>query len=94
MAELMTTDLRPAMARVTAPILLIGALGSAPAPMHDTFRAAYRAQVAGAPRATVVFADRARHFVMLDDPAFFHAALDRFLTETPAAAPATAEAGR
>jgi pimeloyl-ACP methyl ester carboxylesterase len=95
MAELMTTDLRPALCRVTAPILLIGALGSAPAPMHDTFRAAYRAQMAQAPRATVVFADRARHFVMLDDPAFFHAALDGFLREaTAAAATATAAAGR
>jgi pimeloyl-ACP methyl ester carboxylesterase len=92
MAELMTTDLRPAMARVTAPILLIGALGAAPPPMHDTFRAAYRAQMAQAPRATVVFAERARHFVMLDDPEFFHAALDRFLRELPAAAAAAGEA--
>ena len=93
MAELMTTDLRPAMAHVTAPVLLIGALGSAPAPMRDTFRAAYRAQMAAAPRATVVFAEQARHFVMLDDPRFFHETLDRFLRENPAAT-ATATAGQ
>jgi pimeloyl-ACP methyl ester carboxylesterase len=78
-AEMMTTDLREAAARITAPVLLIGALGAAPEPMRDTFRAAYRSQVAAVPRASVVFAERARHFIMLDDPAFFFSTLESFL---------------
>jgi N-formylmaleamate deformylase len=80
-AELMTTDLRQRVARITTPVLLIGALGAAPEPMRDTFRAAYHAQVAALPAAQVVFAESARHFVMIDDPGFFFATLEGFLEQ-------------
>jgi hypothetical protein len=72
-------------------VLLIGALGAAPEPMRDSLRAAYRAQVAAVPRATVAFAENARHFVMLDDPGFFFATLGSFLgqTLTPSPSPAS-----
>jgi N-formylmaleamate deformylase len=83
-AELMTTDGRPGAARITAPVLLIGALGAMPPAMRDTARASYRAQVAGIRDATVVFAEEARHFVTLDDPAFFQRTLDAFLAKVPA----------
>lgn len=78
-AEMMTTDLREAAKGIAAPVLLMGALGAAPDAMRDAFRAAYQAQVAGVPHATVVFAEHARHFVMLDDPAFVFTTLDGFL---------------
>jgi N-formylmaleamate deformylase len=81
-AELMTTDLRQRVARITSPVLLIGALGAAPEPMRDTFRTAYRAQLAALPAAQVVFAEKARHFVMIDDPGFFFATLEGFLEPT------------
>jgi hypothetical protein len=51
--------------------------------MRDTFRAAYRAQLAALPGAEVVFAETARHFVMLDDPGFFFATLEGFLEQAP-----------
>jgi pimeloyl-ACP methyl ester carboxylesterase len=86
-AEMMTTDLRDASKRIDAPVLLMGALGAAPDAMREAFRAAYRAQVAGVPHATVVFAERAKHFVMLDDPAFVFATIDQFLASVASGAP-------
>jgi pimeloyl-ACP methyl ester carboxylesterase len=80
-AEMMTTDLRDAVGRIDVPVHLIGALGAAPEPMRPAFRAAYKAQVRQIPYATLVFAERARHFVMLDDPAYFRARLDAFLAD-------------
>ena len=93
-AEMMTTDGRPGVARITAPVLLIGALGAMPPAMRDAARASYRAQVAGARDATVVFAEDARHFVTLDDPAFFQRTLDAFLARLPAGPTAPCEAGK
>ncbi len=78
-AELLTTDLRKNVAAITAPTLLIGALGAAPPAMHPAFRAAYEAQVTTIRGARVIMAEKARHFIMLDDPTFFFAALDAFL---------------
>lgn len=80
-AEMMTTDLRGDVARITAPVRLIGALGAAPDAMHPAMRDAYRAQVARIPGATVVFAEAARHFVMLDAPLLMFAELDALLKE-------------
>ena len=80
-AEMMTTDLRDEVRRITVPVRLIGALGAVPETIRPTVRQAYRAQLDGVPDASVVFADRARHFVMLDDPASFFAALDGILEE-------------
>jgi pimeloyl-ACP methyl ester carboxylesterase len=86
MAEMSTTDLREDMPRIHSPVLLIGAAKDAPdADALARLTKAYEAQVAKAPHATVVMARRARHFVMMDDPAFFFAALDAFLDEAPAA---------
>jgi N-formylmaleamate deformylase len=83
-AELSTTDLRQVIAKITAPVLLIGALGSAPEPMRETFEKAYHAQVARLPGARVKMAPKARHFIMFDDPAFLFAAVDEFLSSLPA----------
>jgi len=78
MAELMSTDLRPALFAITAPTLVIAA-GQG----HDTDRDAltrlFAAQYAGLRGARLAIADRARHFVMLDDPAFLFSELDTFL---------------
>ena len=89
-AEMMTTDLRQRAARIYAPVLLVGALGAAPAPMAGPLRDAYRAQVAAVPSAEVVFAEHAKHFVMLDDPAFFFGQLEPFLLRTAAGTPKAA----
>lgn len=87
MAEMLTTDLRPAVAAIRAPVLQIVAAGSAPtAEVRALVRERYAAQVALVPRHEVVVAERAYHFVMLDDPAFFHATLDSFLSSVEASA--------
>jgi pimeloyl-ACP methyl ester carboxylesterase len=75
-AEMMTTDLRETVAAIRTPVLLIGAAGS-PA-------AAYEAQVAKVPDHRVVIAEHAKHFVMLDEPAFLFSTMDAFLS-APAA---------
>ena len=83
-AELLTTDIRDDLARATSPILLVmAAEGVAPA-MRDAMRDRYAGQLAAAPQARVIVAERARHFVMLDDPAFLHAAIADFLAAHPA----------
>ena len=84
-AELMSIDLREATAAITAPTLLIGALGAAPESMRAAFEEGYRAQVSRIPAARVIMAAAARHFVMLDDPAFLFGAVDAFLAEHHAA---------
>lgn len=79
--DLLTTDLRTEMAKVRAPLLLIGAgkaFASNPEGLAKV-RAAYESQVAGAPQHRVVMAEKALHFIMLDDPDFLFQATGEFL---------------
>ena len=78
-AELMTTDLRSVVSMITAPTLLIGATGAAPEAMRPGMAKAYEAQVSHLTGVRVIMADKARHFIMFDDPSFLFAALDPFL---------------
>ena len=73
------TDLRDDVAAITVPTLLIGASGAAPEAMRPAMAKAYEAQVSRLRSARVIMADKARHFVMFDDPAFLFSALDDFL---------------
>jgi hypothetical protein len=75
----MTSDLRPGLRALETPVLEIGALGAYPAVARPVLRARYEAQLAGAARHRVAFADDARHFVMLDDIAFVLREMDQFL---------------
>lgn len=70
MYEDMTTDLRPDVAKLALPITLVY-----PAPGDALYHRAY----AAAPRVTYVPVANAAHFVMLDQPAAFDAALAAFL---------------
>ncbi len=79
--EVMTTDLRPKLSRIEQPVLLIGAGGALPPSAIAQVTAAYKAQIATVPRHEFVMADKARHFVMLDDPSFFQQTLARFLRD-------------
>ncbi len=73
--EMMTTDLREAIARITVPTLVMAAASGEPV---DATQAAYERQYARLPGHRLVVAARARHFIMLDDAAFFFAQLDDF----------------
>ena len=78
MYEDLTTDLRPAMASIAVPITLVypwNAVG----PTKPIADALYRKAYATAPRVTFVDIGDAAHFVMLDQPVAFQAALDDFL---------------
>lgn len=78
MAEDLTTDMRPKLGQIAAPITLVHpatAFGKDEA-ASDAF---YRAQFAGAKTIRFVAIPGSAHFVMLDQPARFSAALDGFL---------------
>jgi len=82
--EDVTADLRPDLAKVTIPLLEIMPY-YAPDHTHpplqysqDQTIAFYQSILAGAPHADVVPIPGARHFVMLDQPAAFYAAVEKF----------------
>jgi len=84
MHEIMTADLRPAAARITAPVLLIGAAEHAKDPASQAAaRRAYEQQVTMIPRHQVVMTYEARHFIMFDKPDFLFTTLDQFLAGSP-----------
>ena len=78
MYELMTTDLRDPVARIKTPALLI-ASGSED---KQTTLTRYEGQVAKIPNHKVLMAEKAKHFIMLDDPVFLFSAMDEFLRDS------------
>lgn len=74
--EDMTTDLRPVMADIATPITVVYPGTGAP---DDQGTALYRRAYAAAPNATYVPVPASAHFVMLDQPAAFAAAVRDFL---------------
>lgn len=80
--EMMTTDLRQQIAAIKSPVLLLAAADFAPdAASRKRLASSYESQVAKVPQARVVLAERARHFIMLDDPAFLFSTMEAFLKE-------------
>ncbi|HEY0189999.1 MAG TPA: alpha/beta hydrolase [Kofleriaceae bacterium] len=75
--EQFTTDLRPKLSGIRSPVLVVLADGS--------LKDGMRAQAAKVPDHTVVVVPGAKHFVMLDDPEQFYAAVDKFLAAHPTA---------
>lgn len=75
--EDLTTDLRPDMGGIAAPITLLFPW-SARLP-RERAEPLYRAAYAKAPRVTFVDVADSGHFIMLDQPAAFAAAIDAFL---------------
>lgn len=84
MYEVLTTDLRPRLPAVRAKTLLIGAGALVPEAARAQVVAIYQGQIAAIPNHRFVLARDARHFVMLDDPAFFFRTVDEFLGATTA----------
>lgn len=77
--ELMTTDLRPELPRIGAPVTVLYAydpvFGMPAEQIDDLFRSAY----ASAPGVTLERIDGSFHFIMFDQPKRFEAAVSRFL---------------
>lgn len=77
-------DLRPGLARVHAPVLLLVPYFAPDAPVLNNMTAAeklayYRGLMAGTPELDVQTIDGARHFAMIDQPEAVSAAIRRFL---------------
>ncbi len=87
MKEMLSADIRPDLPKVTVPLLLMGPFDAAIDPQNpyvpettsSAKQAYYSKLIAGDPKAKVVIIDDSRHFIMLDQPAAFYAALDAFL---------------
>jgi pimeloyl-ACP methyl ester carboxylesterase len=85
--ELMETDLRPELSKITVPLLEIGPFDSTVDPMSPFSPMAtlqqkqtyYQSLLAGDPSAKVVMIDDSRHFIMIDQPEKLFAAIDAFL---------------
>lgn len=71
--ELVKTDLRPQLAQIHAPLLLVLADGG--------YQQIYRAQVEPIPQHEVVVVPHAKHFVMLDAPDALATAIDHFVAK-------------
>jgi pimeloyl-ACP methyl ester carboxylesterase len=75
----MVTDLRPDLARIETPSVLLFPVDTADGQDATATQAVYKSQYAGMPHLTMVEIDNSRHFEMLDQPEAFNAALDAAL---------------
>jgi N-formylmaleamate deformylase len=81
MAELMVTDLRPQLGKIKQPVLLLGASGALPPQAQAGVKALYQQQLEKLPAAQLDINPQARHFIMLDDPAWLNQKIRSFLQE-------------
>jgi pimeloyl-ACP methyl ester carboxylesterase len=81
MAELLTTDLRPQVANIKHPVMLLGASGALPPQAQAGVKALYQQQLEKLPAAQLDINTNARHFIMLDDPAWLNRKIRSFLQE-------------
>jgi pimeloyl-ACP methyl ester carboxylesterase len=88
-AEMMTTDIRGDVARITSPVLLLMSTAGMNAQQRDAVLQSYSAQVRTIRNARVVPVENAHHFIMLDEPAFFYRAVRSFLADAGSAARVT-----
>lgn len=78
--DLMTSDLRPNLKNIQAPVLLIGSdsYGSDEA-TKTRVQNAYASEIVDIPNHKLIFADGSRHFIQLDNPTFFYKQVEDFL---------------
>jgi len=87
MYDMYTTDLRPEVARIQQPVLVLGtwagyaAYGATKAGVQQVFELQY----APVPHHTLVLSEAGRHFVMYDDPQLFFAQTNAFLRQSAVA---------
>ena len=79
--ELLLTDLRPELARITVPTEVVYVAFEFPGMTPQMTDGIYRASYANLPGVELKRIDDSAHFIMLDQPAEFYADLDAFLAE-------------
>ena len=73
---LMSTDLRPGLSKIKTSLLLLGASGGVEGQFEkEQIRSIYQQQLTGVALAKTQMNERARHFIMLEDPVWLHAQL-------------------
>ena len=79
--ELVNMDLRPELNKIETPMLVLGTWVGLQSygVTKDSATAEFKAQYAGVKDFDFAMADKARHFVMWDDPAWFNTQVDGFL---------------
>ena len=78
--ELVVTDLRPELSKITAPTEVLYVKFNDPRMTPELTDTIYRMSYANLPGATLKRIDDSAHFIMFDQPQAFHAALDAFLS--------------
>jgi pimeloyl-ACP methyl ester carboxylesterase len=86
--EIFGADLRDSLSSIKTPVLLVGAFHPGITQFfgvdRDGYTKRFESQVAKAPKARVVVADNAKHFIMYDAPDWLWKQMDEFLAATPA----------
>lgn len=78
--SLMSHDLRQDIAKITSPVLLLGASGGFDSDsQHTMVEALYKQQLSNLPHAQLVMNTKARHFIMFDDPQWLKQRVLNFL---------------
>ncbi|MGQ3110858.1 MAG: alpha/beta fold hydrolase [Brevundimonas sp.] len=79
--ELIVTDLRPELPKITAPVEVVYVKFNDARMTPEITDMIYRASFANLPGATLKRIDDSAHFIMLDQPAAFFAELDAFIAK-------------
>lgn len=75
--DLLKLDLRPALRKVTANTLILGA----PFPDAQVVKANFEKQYAGLGNKTIEIAEDSKHFIMFDQPEWFYGKLNAFFSK-------------
>ncbi|WP_165822156.1 alpha/beta fold hydrolase [Hymenobacter edaphi] len=88
MYDMYTTDLRPDVARIQQPVLVLGAWAAYQpyGATQESTRAIFEQQYARLPQHRIEMSAAGRHFLMWDDTQWFFAQADAFLKQRPVAA--------
>jgi len=80
MAELITTDLRPELAKIKVPMTVLWVVPTGAPLTEAQLTAFYKASYANVPQAVLTHVPDSAHFIMWDNPAVFRAELKAFLS--------------
>ena len=88
MYDMYTTDLRPDVARIQQPVLVLGAWAAYKAygSTQESTKAIFEQQYAALPHHRVEISEAGRHFLMYDDTQWFFQQADAFLKQVTTAA--------
>ena len=80
MAELITTDLRPELAKIRVPMTVLWVVPAGAPLTREQLAGFYKLSYANAPQAVLTYVPDSAHFIMWDNPAVFRAELKAFLS--------------